>query len=165
MMKKTLEVGLGERSYKIHIAQDILDTIGEQIKQFQFPLKTVLISNPHLINLYGEKLLSSLNKYGFETEVIKVPDGEQYKNLKEAEKIYEQLLLMKCDRYSPLLAMGGGVIGDLTGFVAATYMRGVPYIQIPTSLLAQVDSSIGGKTAVNHRLGKNMIGADRKSVV
>ena len=159
MNEKTLEVGLDERSYNIHIAQNILDTMGERIKQFGFPLKTALISNPNLLSLYGERLISSLKKNGFETEVIKVPEGENYKNLKEAEKIYERLLLSKFDRYSPLIALGGGVIGDLAGFVAATYMRGVPYIQIPTSLLAQVDSSVGGKTAVNHRLGKNMIGA------
>ncbi len=159
MKEKIVEVELGERTYNINIGLDILDTIGKRIKGFQFPLRSALVSNPNLISLYGERVLSSLKKNGFEVIVIEVPEGERYKNLEEAEKLYDRLLSAKLDRYSPIIAMGGGVIGDLTGFVAATYRRGVPYIQIPTSLLAQVDSSVGGKTAVNHPLGKNMIGA------
>ncbi len=159
MNEKIVKVELGERSYSIHIGEDVLDTIGQRIKQFDFPLKGALVSNPGLIKLYGEKVASNLKKNGFDMEVIEIPDGEKYKSMGEAEKIYDRLLSSKLDRYSPLFALGGGVIGDLTGFVAATYRRGVPYIQIPTSLLAQVDSSVGGKTAVNHPLGKNMIGA------
>lgn len=159
MDEKIVEVELGERSYNIHIGSDILSTIGERIKQFHFPHKAVLVSNSDLIKLYGEKIILNLKKNGFEIEIIEVPDGERHKNMQEAEKIYDRLLSSKHDRYSPLIALGGGVIGDLTGFVAATYRRGVPYIQLPTSLLAQVDSSVGGKTAVNHPLGKNMIGA------
>lgn len=159
MDEKIIEVELGDRSYYIYIARDILDAIGKRIKPFHFPPKGALVSNPNLIKLYGKRVLLSLKKNGFDMEVIEVPEGERYKNMREAEKIYTRLLSSKLDRYSPLIALGGGVIGDLTGFVAATYRRGVPYIQIPTSLLAQVDSSIGGKTAVNHPLGKNMIGA------
>ena len=159
MNEKVVKVELGERSYYIHIGLNTLNTIGERIQQFHFSHKAVLISNSHLIKLYGERIILNLKKNGFEMEVIEVPDGEKYKNMREAEKIYDRLLDGKHDRYSPLIAMGGGVLGDLTGFVAATYRRGVPYIQIPTSLLAQVDSSVGGKTAVNHPLGKNMIGA------
>jgi len=157
--EKVVKVELGERSYYIHIGLNTLNTIGERIQQFHFSHKAVLISNSHLIKLYGERIILNLKKNGFEMEVIEVPDGEKYKNMREAEKIYDRLLDGKHDRYSPLIALGGGVLGDLTGFVAATYKRGVPYIQIPTSLLAQVDSSVGGKTAVNHPLGKNMIGA------
>tara|TARA_B100000315_G_scaffold259107_1_gene313655 strand:+ start:505 stop:1596 length:1092 start_codon:yes stop_codon:yes gene_type:complete len=157
--EKVVRVELGERSYNIHIGLNTLDTIGERIKQFHFSHKAVLISNSDLIKLYGERIILNLKKNGFEIEVIEVQDGEKYKNMREAEKIYDRLLAGKHDRYSPLIALGGGVLGDLTGFVAATYRRGVPYIQIPTSLLAQVDSSVGGKTAVNHSLGKNMIGA------
>jgi len=157
--EKIVEIELGERSYSIHIGQDILSTIGERIKEFHFPLKGALISNSSLIKLYGEKIISSLKNNGFEMEVIEFPDGEKYKNLHEAEKIYDRLLSVNHDRYSPLIALGGGVTGDITGFIAATYRRGIPYLQIPTSLLAQVDSSVGGKTAVNHPLGKNMIGA------
>lgn len=159
MTEKIVEVELTKRGYEICIGLDVLDTIGERIKRFQFPLRCVLISNPNLLGLYGERVLTSLKKNGFKTEAITIPEGEEYKNLREVEKIYDRLLSGQLDRYSPLIALGGGVIGDITGFVAATYMRGIPYIQIPTSLLAQVDSSIGGKTAVNHSLGKNMIGA------
>ncbi len=159
MNEKVVKVELGERSYHIHIGLSTLETIGERIQQFHFSHKAVLISNSDLIKLYGERIILNLKKNGFEMEVIEVPDGEKYKNMREAEKIYDRLLDGKHDRYSPLIALGGGVLGDLTGFVAATYRRGVPYIQIPTSLLAQVDSSVGGKTAVNHPLGKNMIGA------
>lgn len=159
MDEKIVAVELGDRSYCIHIGAATLDSIGEQIKKLDFPLKGALVSNKNLLKLYGEKVLSNLKENGFEIEVIEIPDGEEYKNMKQAEKIYDRLMSTRHDRYSPLIALGGGVIGDLTGFVAATYRRGVPFIQIPTSLLAQVDSSIGGKTAVNHPLGKNMIGA------
>ena len=157
--EKIVEVELGDRSYNIHIGLNTLDTIGERIKQFHYSNKAVLISNSNITKIYAERIISNLKKNGFEMEVIEVPDGEKYKNMREAEKIYDRLLVLKHDRHSPLIALGGGVIGDLTGFVAATYRRGVPYIQLPTSLLAQVDSSVGGKTAVNHSLGKNMIGA------
>ena len=159
MDEKIVEVELGERSYKIHIGLNILYTIGERIKQFHFPHKAALVSNSNLMKLHGERVISNLKNNGFEMEVIEIPEGERYKNMYETEKIYDRLLSGKHDRYSPLIALGGGVVGDLTGFVAATYRRGIPYIQIPTSLLAQVDSSVGGKTAVNHPLGKNMIGA------
>lgn len=159
MKEKIVEVKLSKKGYDICIGRDILDTIGERIKRFQFPLRCVLISNPYLLDFYGERVLASLKTYGFKTEAIKVPDGERYKNLREVEKIYDRLLSVQIDRYSPIIALGGGIIGDITGFVAATYKRGIPFIQIPTSLLAQVDSSIGGKTGVNHPLGKNMIGA------
>lgn len=159
MKEKIVEVELGERSYNIHIGLNLLEGIGERIEKFKFPLRGTLVSNPNIIKLYGKRVLSSFKKSGLDIDVIEIPEGESYKNMREAEKIYDRLLSNNLDRYSPLIAMGGGVIGDITGFAAATYRRGIPYIQLPTSLLAQVDSSVGGKTAVNHPLGKNMIGA------
>jgi 3-dehydroquinate synthase len=108
--------------------------------------------------LYGDRVAKSLSGAGFELKKKIIPDGEEYKNLKWVQKIYEELLSARLDRRSALIALGGGVIGDITGFAASTYMRGIDYIQVPTTLLAQVDSSVGGKTGVNHPLGKNMIG-------
>lgn len=116
------------------------------------------MSNPTVYDLYGKTLASSLSDSGFEIIEIILPDGEEYKNLSSVEKIYEQLLKTRFDRRSVMIALGGGVIGDITGYAASTYMRGIDFIQVPTTLLAQVDSSVGGKTGVNHTLGKNMIG-------
>tara|TARA_B100000686_G_C16796322_1_gene982609 strand:- start:2498 stop:3469 length:972 start_codon:yes stop_codon:yes gene_type:complete len=118
-----------------------------------------MITNPLIRRLFGETVATSLEKAGFQKDCIEIPEGEEYKTLASAEAVYDRLLEFHCDRSSVLIALGGGVIGDLTGFVAATFMRGIPFLQIPTTLLAQVDSSVGGKTAVNHPKGKNMIGA------
>jgi 3-dehydroquinate synthase (EC 4.2.3.4) len=109
--------------------------------------------------LFGEKIESGLASAGHSSGVIEIPEGETSKSLQQAELVYDRMLEMNCDRKSTLIALGGGVVGDLTGFIAATYQRGIPFIQIPTTLLSQVDSSVGGKTAVNHPRGKNMIGA------
>ena len=111
------------------------------------------------MGLYGADVIKSLESAGFSVVVIEMPDGEEFKNLEEVSKVYDRLIKEKIDRSSPVVALGGGVVGDLAGFVAATYLRGVPYVQVPTTLLAQVDSSVGGKTAVNHSMGKNLIGA------
>jgi 3-dehydroquinate synthase len=118
-----------------------------------------LVANTTIHELYGRNLLVNLESAGFEVTHILIPDGEKWKTLETVEKIYTYLLAQRADRNSNLVALGGGVTGDIVGFVAATYMRGIPYLQIPTTLLAQVDSSVGGKTGVNHRLGKNLIGA------
>ncbi len=118
-----------------------------------------MISNPTVYDLYGKTVSESLRASGYDLIEVLLPDGEEYKSLASTEKIYESLLKAKLDRKSALIALGGGVIGDITGFAASTYMRGIDFIQIPTTLLAQVDSSVGGKTGVNHPLGKNMIGA------
>ncbi len=118
-----------------------------------------LVTNPTVKNLYGQRVIDSLKAAGFMVMSIEIPDGEQYKNLDWANAIYTALLINGFDRKSALVALGGGVIGDLTGFAAATFMRGVPFVQVPTTLLAMVDSSVGGKTGVNHPMGKNMIGA------
>ncbi|HSA78167.1 MAG TPA: 3-dehydroquinate synthase, partial [Nitrospirota bacterium] len=115
--------------------------------------------NPTVKKLYGQRVVDSLKAAGFLVLSIEIPDGEQYKTLDWANAIYSALLINSFDRKSALVALGGGVIGDLTGFAAATFMRGVPFVQVPTTLLAMVDSSVGGKTGVNHAMGKNMIGA------
>lgn len=117
------------------------------------------MTNPTVANYYLNTVQQSLIGADFEPEIIEIPDGEEYKSLKWAGKIFDKLIKYKMDRLSPIVALGGGVVGDIAGFVAATYLRGVPYVQVPTTLLAQVDSSVGGKTAVNHRRGKNLIGA------
>jgi 3-dehydroquinate synthase len=154
-----LRVELGERSYEILIDRGNLPFIGERLLRFSIGNKIAVISNPKIYELYGEKIISSLKKEGFDPSLILIPDGEIYKDYFWAYHILTQLLELGLDRKSCLIALGGGVIGDITGFVASIYMRGIPYIQIPTTLLAQVDSSVGGKTAVNHSLGKNMIGS------
>ena len=153
-----IRVELGERSYTIASGSGILKDIGKSLERFDFSRKAAIVSNPTVYDLYGKTLRSSLSDSGFEIIEIILPDGEEYKNLSSVEKIYEQLLKMRFDRKSVLIALGGGVIGDITGYAASTYMRGIDFIQVPTTLLAQVDSSVGGKTGVNHALGKNMIG-------
>ncbi len=153
-----VRVELKERSYDICIGKDILRGIGSRLKSIDLSPRIAIVSNTTVYSLYGKIILDSLKENRFDVVVVKIPDGEEYKNLLWLEHIYNSLLRAKLDRKSALLALGGGVIGDITGFAASTYMRGISYIQIPTTLLAQVDSSVGGKTGVNHKLGKNMIG-------
>lgn len=155
----TLRVELGERSYNIEIEKGLLDVLGERIKGLGFSGSVTLVTNEKVNSLYGARVISSLEGAGFTADVIFIPDGEKYKTLGEVSKVFDALIASKAERGAPLIALGGGVIGDMAGFVAATYLRGVPYIQVPTTLLAQVDSSVGGKTGVNHPLGKNLIGA------
>jgi 3-dehydroquinate synthase len=152
-----VRVELGERSYDIVIDSGILSKIGERIKGFAFS-KVAVISNPTVFNLYGDVVINSLKNAGFEPLSVLIPDGEEYKNFSQTYQILTELLKNRLDRKSCLVALGGGVIGDITGFAASIYMRGVNFIQVPTTLLSQVDSSVGGKTGVNHELGKNMIG-------
>ena len=153
---ETLNVDLGERSYPIFIGPGLLkeaDRLGPYLGQG----RAVIISNDTVAPLYLDQLKRTLgDSYGGE---IILPDGETHKTLGTVSQIYDWLLKAKADRQTTLVALGGGVIGDITGFAAATYQRGINFIQIPTTLLAQVDSSVGGKTGVNHPLGKNMIGA------
>jgi 3-dehydroquinate synthase len=154
-----ITVELGERSYDIFIGEGNLEEIGSRLSVFGFSGKIGLISNPTVYEFYGETVSKSLRDAGFDLAEVLIPDGEEYKSLASVEEIYTSLLKAKLDRKSALVALGGGVIGDITGFAASTYMRGIDFIQIPTTLLAQVDSSVGGKTGVNHPLGKNMIGS------
>ncbi len=153
-----VKVSLGERSYDIELAAS-LDQAGARLADLGLGKKMALVTNPTVKKLYGRRIIDSLKASGFLVMSIEVPDGEQFKNLDWANAIYTALLTNSFDRKSALVALGGGVIGDLTGFAAATFMRGVPFVQIPTTLLAMVDSSVGGKTGVNHAMGKNMIGA------
>ncbi len=155
---ETLKVDLGKRSYNITIGHNILKGLGEEVRKFKFSPKAALISNPTVYKLYGDVVLSSLRSSGLDVQVVLIPDGEEYKEFGWAYYILGRLLASGLDRKSVIFALGGGVIGDITGFVASVYMRGIACIQIPTTLLSQVDSSVGGKTGVNHPLGKNMIG-------
>jgi len=154
-----VNVDLGARSYPIFIGSGILGLLGEKLKACSDSRTVALISNPTVAWYYKESIVKSLNDAGFDVVYIEIPDGEEYKILEWAAKIYDRLVDERMDRRSSLIALGGGVIGDITGFVAATYLRGVPFVQVPTTLLAQVDSSVGGKTGVNHPKGKNLIGA------
>ncbi len=166
MSSTTIDVNLGgasqskDRSYKIAIERGLLNDLGARMLTVG-PLnkRCALITNPTVGALYRKAAVASLEDAGFLPLVIEIPDGEEYKNLTEIEKVYDRLLEERLERGSAIIALGGGVVGDMAGFVAATYLRGVPYFQVPTTLLAQVDSSVGGKTGVNHRLGKNLIGA------
>ncbi len=156
---KKVEVRLGSNSHKIYIGPGMLTQTGHLLKQGGFTDKVVIITNPIVKRLYGDALNQNLTAEGFKVITLQVPDGEEQKSLEVAGRLYNELLGFYTERTTPILALGGGVIGDLTGFVAATYLRGVPLIQIPTTLLAQVDSSIGGKVAVNYGQLKNKIGA------
>ncbi len=152
----TLNVDLGERSYPIYIGPRLLGQ--KQLLTQHIPGNSALVvTNETVAPLYLEKVTANLD--GYKTKTLVLPDGEEYKNLDTLNTIYDCLLSNRFDRNSTLIALGGGVIGDITGFAAASYQRGIHLIQIPTTLLSQVDSSVGGKTAVNHPLGKNMIGA------
>ncbi len=156
---KTVTVELDKRSYRILIAAGLLMKTGALLKEIGTSGKIIVITNPTVSELYSDTLIHSLNQEGFEAHILKVADGEQYKTLDTASGLYKSLNSLYAERGTAILAMGGGVIGDLAGFVAATYQRGVPLIQLPTTLLAQVDSSIGGKVAVDHEHLKNKIGA------
>ena len=156
---KTLHVKLGdngERSYPIYIGQNLLSQ-PDLISPYIAGSQVLIVSNETIAPLYLDKVKTTLSAYDVQTVIL--PDGEQYKNLDVLNSIFDALLTAKFDRTCTLVALGGGVVGDMTGFAAASYQRGVNFIQIPTTLLAQVDSSVGGKTGVNHPQGKNMIGA------
>lgn len=154
-----LPVKLGERSYEIFIGSGNLKQAGILVRSLSQAAKLILVSNPTVFPLYGPQLVEVLQANGFTVNVALMPDGEAYKNMEEALKILDQAVDAGLERSSLLLALGGGVVGDLAGFVASVYQRGIEFIQIPTTLLAQVDSSVGGKVAVNHPRGKNFIGS------
>jgi len=156
---QTISVPLQNRSYPIWIEKGLLIKLPELLKPMNQGQKWVIFSQNEIISLYGNSLYKGLKSTGFQVELVVFPDGEKAKSLNELEGIFSQLIGMGCDRSSTFLALGGGVVGDATGFIAASFMRGVDYIQIPTTLLAMVDSSIGGKTGVNLLDGKNLVGA------
>ncbi len=155
---QTLTVNLGERSYPIHIGAGLLDRADLILPRLAQP-RVAIVTNTTVGPLYLGRLTATLKNAGVEVLPIVLPDGEVYKNWETLNLIFDALLSHRAERKTTLIALGGGVIGDLTGFAAASYQRGVPFIQAPTTLLAQVDSSVGGKTGINHPLGKNMIGA------
>ncbi len=153
---QTLHVDLGERSYPILIGEQLIDR-GELLSRHIRGKQVAIVTNDTVAPLYLERLSRSLSEYG--TIPVVLPDGEAYKNWQTLQSIFDALLAARLDRNTTIIALGGGVIGDMAGFAAASYQRGVDFIQIPTTLLSQVDSSVGGKTGINHPLGKNMIGA------
>lgn len=154
---RTVNVPLGERSYAIHIGSGALSH-GEALRSLAFR-QAVVVTNIVVAPLYLDRVLECLARSGISTSSVILPDGEETKNWQTLNHIFDQLLSRRAERSTALVALGGGVIGDLVGFAAATYQRGVPFIQVPTTLLSQVDSSVGGKTGINHPLGKNMVGA------
>jgi len=153
---KELRVELKDKSYPIYIGTGLIDQSEILLKHIKSK-QVMIVSNTTIAPLYLERVKKNL--IDFHVEVIEFPDGEQYKTLEQISKVFDCLLAHKFNRNATLIALGGGVVGDMGGFSAACYQRGIPFIQIPTTVLAQVDSSVGGKTGVNHPLGKNMIGA------
>ena len=155
---ETLNVDLDGRAYPIHVGHGILGQ-GDLIRAYLRQPRAAVVTNTTVAALYLSSFVSSLRDLGVEVCEIVLPDGEQFKNWQTLNSIFDVLLERRFERSSTLIALGGGVVGDMTGFAAACYQRGMPFIQVPTTLLSQVDSSVGGKTAINHPLGKNMIGA------
>lgn len=155
---ETLTVALGDRSYPIHVGQALIGR-SELLLPFLRRQKAAIVTNSTVAPLYLLRLADALQRAGVDVAEIVLPDGEQFKDWRTLNSIFDVLLERHCERSTTLIALGGGVVGDITGFAAACFQRGMPFIQVPTTLLAQVDSSVGGKTAINHPLGKNMIGA------
>lgn len=153
-----VHIDLGERSYPILIGSGLLDD-PDTWRGLPSASQAVIVTNDTVGPLYGHRLAAALSAQYAQVHTVALPDGEQHKTWESLNVIFDALLARGCDRKTVLFALGGGVVGDMTGFAAACYMRGVPFVQVPTTLLAQVDSSVGGKTAINHPLGKNMIGA------
>ena len=156
---RVVEVHLGERSYPIHLGAGTLAAAGDAIARHSKATHAALVSVPGVARRYGATLERSLRQAGLRTTRIEVPDGDAAKTLRQASRLYERLLACGADRHSVVVALGGGAVGDLAGFAAATYLRGVPFVQVPTTVLAMVDASIGGKVAVNLPQGKNLVGA------
>ncbi len=156
---RTIAVNTPNENYDIHVGQDVLTSFAQHLAELLPGRKAFLVSQPDLLRLHGHAVTAALQQAGFTTQTYVIPDGETSKTLETAAALYTHLAESGADRRSVLCAFGGGVVGDLSGFAAATYMRGIPFVQIPTTLLAMVDSSVGGKTGVNHELGKNLIGS------
>lgn len=154
-----LPVNLAENSYDIIIEPGAIASLGQRCRAVGLTGVAAVISNPTVAALYGSPVQESLEGAGFTVAHIEIPDGEEYKNSKTLNQVYDDLLAAGVDRSSFVVALGGGVVGDVAGYAAATWMRGIPFVQVPTTLLAQVDSSVGGKTGIDHPKGKNLIGA------
>jgi len=154
----TLSIALGERSYSIQIGSGLLSDAAS-FSDLPRASAALIVSNSTVAPLYAPALQAALQQHYASVHLVVLPDGEAHKDWQTLNLIFDALLQNNCDRKTVLFALGGGVVGDMTGFAAASYMRGVPFVQVPTTLLAQVDSSVGGKTGINHPLGKNMVGA------
>ncbi len=157
--KEAIHLDLGKNSYNIYIAQGEIDQLGLKLKKMSFKGQVAVITNPKIEKLYGNRVRKGLRQSGYRPLVIQIPAGERYKTLKQIGRIYDVLVANHFERNDLLIALGGGVIGDMAGFTAATFLRGIPFVQCPTTVVAQVDASIGGKTGVDHPDGKNLIGA------
>jgi len=155
----TIRVNLGQRAYDIHVGSALLERLGELVQPLRLGRHLAIITHPELAPGYGSAVVGSLRGAGHEVTVLTVPPGEESKSLDQAARLFRELVRARLDRGSALIGLGGGVIGDLAGFTAATLFRGIRFINIPTTLLAQVDSSVGGKTGVNLPEGKNLVGA------
>jgi 3-dehydroquinate synthase len=155
----TVSVDIGAKHYPIHLGRDLIDHLGHYLTEHQIHGPLFVITDDHVDSLYGKRMIDHLTRDYPAVHMLSVPEGESSKSLSHANELYTRLIQRRATRDSVILAFGGGVVGDLAGFVAATFMRGIRLIQIPTTLLAQVDSSVGGKVGVNHDLGKNLIGA------
>lgn len=158
MANETVSIALGERSYPIRIGARLFDQ-ADTYSHIGSSAQAVIVTNTTVGPLYAARLQAALQLRHRQVQVVTLPDGEAFKTWESLNRLFDAVLAAECDRKTVFYALGGGVVGDMTGFAAACYMRGVPFVQVPTTLLAQVDSSVGGKTAINHPLGKNMIGA------
>ncbi|CAH2032165.1 3-dehydroquinate synthase [Trichlorobacter ammonificans] len=156
---RTVSIQLGSRSYDIRIGSALLSGTGAACSARGLAGRAAVISNPTVAPLYAGTVVASLAAAGFAPLLIEIPDGEEFKTAATLDDVYDRLIEAGVDRHDFIVALGGGVVGDLAGFAAATYLRGIPFVQIPTTLLAQVDSSVGGKTGIDHPRGKNLIGA------
>jgi 3-dehydroquinate synthase len=154
-----VDVSLGAKSYAVVVERGVLTSVGLRLRALGLGSRVALVTSASILRLYGKPVTESLEEAGFHVTVVDVPEGESAKVLAVAEQCWNALLAARLDRTSTVLALGGGAVGDLAGFVAATYMRGLNFVQIPTTVLAQVDASIGGKTAIDHPTAKNLIGA------
>lgn len=156
---ESIPVGLGDRSYPIHVGPGVLNRVGEEARSLGFEPPVIVISDTNVAPLYSEAVQKSLEDAGLRSEVIAFTAGEASKHLGTMGELYDGMVRARPERKSGVIALGGGVVGDMGGFVAATYLRGIPFIQVPTTLLSQVDASVGGKVGIDHSGGKNLIGA------
>ena len=156
---RTVEVRAGQHSYEVLIGAGLLEDIGSFVRRKLHGQRCAILADEHVVPLFGNVVLESLREAGFNAELLAIPAGEEAKSMAQAAALCEKLSALGLDRSSFLVSLGGGVVGDLVGFVASIYFRGIPYVSIPTTLLAQIDSCIGGKTGVNSSAGKNLIGA------
>lgn len=156
---EVVNVELGDRAYPIYVGAGCLGDLGSRLVETRCGKRVAVVTNSTVANIYLEPVVKTLTGSGFDPAVIQIPDGEEHKNLAWLAFVYDRLIDAGVDRGGAAIALGGGVVGDLTGFAAATYLRGIDLVQVPTTLLAQIDSSIGGKTGINHPAGKNLLGA------